>query len=41
LQDKRAIEPKRREFETVLNDIEHQTFTNPQIDPLSWMTNPL
>lgn len=34
LQDKRAIEPRRREFETVLNDIEHQNFTNPVIDPL-------
>lgn len=34
LQDKRAIEPKRREFETLLNEIEHQSFTNPGTEPL-------
>ena len=32
-QDKRVIAPKRKEFETLLNEIEHQSYTNPGTDP--------
>jgi molecular chaperone HscC len=34
LQEKRAIDTKRREFEALLNDIEHQNFVNPGTEPL-------
>jgi molecular chaperone HscC len=34
LQEKRAIDLKRREFEALLNDIEHQNFINPGTEPL-------